>query len=107
MNFIPEKVCSLLFNSNSPKKAEVGKLYELRFSPLTWDSDPLQLYVYDTQGRVTNQTWIPQNVNFGLVLEQAKHYTVVLSGEQIIRLVDDDSGVGWRIELLPIKENEQ
>jgi hypothetical protein len=107
MNLLSEEVRSFLFDPNSPKKAEVGKLYKLRSSPLSLDSDPLQLYVYDTQGRVTNQTWVPEDVNFVLVLKQAKDYTVVLSAEQIIRLAHDENGVGWRMELLPIKENEQ
>lgn len=92
-----------MIKPHDPRKAEVGKLYELRFNPVEIDAEELCFYVFDTAGKLTNKTWSPGRDNFCLVLDQHHKYTVVLVGEEIIHVADDDSN--WKIELIPLVES--
>ena len=105
MQIIKQEELRVLTNPHDPRKAEVGKLYELRFTPVELDVDPLQFYTFefytfDIQGNPTNKTWVPGPNNYGLVLYQHHRYGVFLVGEDIIHLTDDETF--WKIEVIPL-----
>lgn len=105
MQIIKEEVLPLLTNPHDPKKAEVGKLYKLQFDPLEIDADPLEFYVFDTQGRPVNRTWTPGNSNICLVLDLYDKYVVVLVGEDIIHVSNNETF--WKIELVPLIDSSK
>lgn len=102
MQIIKQEVLPVLTNPHDPRKAEVGKLYELRFTPLELDADPLQFYMFDIQGNLTNKTWAPGPTNYGLVLDQHHQYGVFLVGEDIIHVAANETF--WKIEAIPLIE---
>lgn len=103
MQVIKEEILPLFTKPYDPRKAEVGKLYELRLNPVELDAEPLEFYVFDTQGNLTNKTWSPGANNYCMVLDQHHKYAVVLVGEDIIHVSDDETF--WEIELVPLNES--
>lgn len=92
-----------LFNPHPPAKAQPGKLYEMRLTP--WeiaDLEPPKYFIFDTHGKPTNKTWEPGLVTSCLVLNQDDVFTVVLVGEDIIHVADDE--LDWKVELIPLKQ---
>ena len=102
MQIIKQEVLPVLTNPHDPRKAEVGKLYELRFTPIELDAESILFYTFDIQGKPTNKTWVPGPTNYGLVLDQHRHYGVFLVGEDIIHVDPDETF--WKIEAIPLIE---
>lgn len=102
MQVIKEEVLPLFINPYDPKKAEVGKLYELRLDPLDIDPSTPEFYVFDTQGKLTNKTWTPSVNNFCMVLYQHSTYTAIMIGEDIIHISSTKDDPFWQVELVPL-----
>lgn len=92
-----------------PEKAEVGKLYQLQFVRV--EDGPLfgqpEFYVFDSKGVQVNRTWKRrgEESSYCLVLGHTSIFTVVLVGEDIIHLANDDSVIEWHIYLLPLNSD--
>jgi len=95
-----------LRNSNPPKKAEVGKLYQLQFTPtleLPYSSE-ISLYVYDYNGNITNETFVMEGDEVCLVVAKTKQEVHVLVNDKIIHLESEGFVCDVKVELIPIKE---
>jgi hypothetical protein len=103
MQVLKEEILPLFTKPHDPRKAKVGKLYELRLNPVELDADPLEFYVFDIQGNYTNKTWTPGADNYCMVLEQQQKHVVVLVGEDIIHISKNEPF--WEIELVPLNES--
>lgn len=101
MQIIEEEILPTLTYPYDPRKAEVGKLYELRLSVLAFESP--EYYVFDTHNNTTNKTWTPGADNYCMVLEQQQKHVVVLVGEDIIHISKNEPF--WEIELVPLNES--
>lgn len=74
-----------------PSEAQVGLLYQLRFP--WWEAeltDPPEYYTFDINGQVTNKSWICKGLTFCLLLKQESNFTVVLVGDDIIHISDEE-----------------
>jgi hypothetical protein len=59
-------------------------------------------FVFDTQGKLVNKTWVPHARNYCMVLKQDHAYTTILVGEDIIRVTEHEDS--FEIQLIPLNE---
>jgi hypothetical protein len=107
MQVTKEKEPLLFTQPYNPKKAEVGKLYELRIIEMKQDASfqcfsMPAFFVFDTQGKLVNKTWVPHARNYCMVLKQDHAYTTILVGEDIIRVTEHEDS--FEIQLIPLNE---
>lgn len=105
MQVIKEKELPLFTKPYIPKKAEVGKLYELRIIKTQQDTffSMPEFFVFDTQGKLVNKTWVPQDRNYCMVLKQHQTHTTILVGEDIIHVSEHEDL--FEIQLIPLNES--
>jgi hypothetical protein len=105
MQVTKEKEPLLFTQPYNPKKAEVGKLYELRIIKTQHFAEFFSMpafFVFDTQGKLVNKTWVPHARNYCMVLKQDHAYTTILVGEDIIRVTEHEDS--FEIQLIPLNE---
>lgn len=86
--------------SCDPRDASVGKLYELCFVLEGTNFIDIAYFVFDTKGKITNDSWSPNAPDYCLVLAQEKEFTALLVGDQIIHV--SNRGEFPLVQLIPL-----